>query len=229
LFISIQKVSSMKTKFLRIAGTALAASLLLAAFADGASARERIRHGSASGFRGGSASWSHDVSRGPGYRSESRSRSVTGPNGKSSSMSAEHGCTAGSGCSRSVERTGPNGNTYNHDSSTTRNADGSISHTASTDGPRGATGSTSSTFNNTGDGTSWSRSKEATGPNGNSVSMNSSGSCEAGHCEHEITKTGPNGNSVSKEQSTNWGGGATRETTVTGPNSGEASRWVTVQ
>jgi hypothetical protein len=60
--------------------------------------------------------------------------------------------------------------------------------------------------------------------------LNSSGSCEAGHCEHEITKTGPNGNSVSKEQSTSWGdGSATRDTTVTGPNGGEASRWVTVQ
>lgn len=220
----------MKTKFLRTAGCALAAGLLLTAFADGASARERIRHGSASGAHGGSAAWSRDVSRTPGSRSASRSRDVTGPNGKSASMNTEHGCTAGAGCSRSVERTGPNGNSYSHDSSTTRNPDGSVSHSASTEGPRGTTGSTSSNYSSGGGNAAWDRSKEVTGPNGNTASMNASGSCEHGHCEHEITKTGPNGNSVSKDQSTSWGGGsATRETTVTGPNGGEASHWVNVQ
>ena len=220
----------MNTNTTRIAGVALAASLLLAGFADGASARERIRHGTFSGANGGSAAWSHSVSRGVGYRSSSRSRTMTGQNGNTGSVNAEHGCTAGTGCSRSVERTGPNGKTYSHDSSTSRNEDGSISHSASTEGPNGGTGSRSSSFSKTDGGSVWTRSKEATAPNGNTASLDASGGCSGNSCSREVTRTGPNGNSVTRDRSTSWGDGSvTRETTTTGSNGGEVSRWVTVQ
>ncbi|KAB7739079.1 hypothetical protein F2P47_13795 [Parvibaculum sedimenti] len=186
----------MNSRFLRIAGIALAAGLALTSFTNAASARERLRNGSATGTQGGTAQWSKGVERSPGHRSVDRSRNVTGPEGRSASMNAEHGCTEGAGCSRSIDRTGPNGNTYSHDSSTTRNPDGSVSHTAATSGPQGGSGSTTSNFARTEDGASWSRNKEGTGPNGNSASVDASGQCESGQCGSEVTRTTPNGGST---------------------------------
>ncbi len=186
----------MNSRYLHLASVALAAGLAFTSIADAASARERLRHGSAVGAHGGSAQWSKGVERSSGHRSVDRSHSVTGPDGRTASMNAEHGCTEGAGCSRSVERTGPNGNTYSHDSATTHNADGSVSHTASTSGPQGGSGSTTSNFSRTEEGTGWSRSKEAMAPNGNSASVNATGECQAGQCNREVTRTTPNGGST---------------------------------
>lgn len=186
----------MNSKSLRIVGIALITGLAFTSFADAASARERLRHGSATGAQGGTAQWSKGVERGPGHRSVNRSRNATGPEGRSASMNAEHGCTEGTGCTRSVERTGPNGNTYSHDSATTRNPDGSVSHTATTSGPQGGSGSTTSTVSRTDDGASWSRNKEATGANGNSASVNANGQCQSGQCSSEVTRTTPKGGST---------------------------------
>lgn len=194
----------MNSRFLRLAGIALAAGLAFTSFTDAASARERLRHGSAAGANGGTAQWSKGVEHGPGHRSVDRSRNVTGAEGRSASMNAEHGCTEGAGCSRSVDRTGPNGNTYSHDSATTRNPDGSVSHTATTSGPQGGSSGSTSNLSHTENGTTWSRNKEATGPDGNSASVNANGQCQSGQCSSEVTRTTPNGGST-------------------------ASRWVTVE
>ena len=125
---------------------ALVATLAFAATSGNASARERVRSGTATGPNGRSISTQSAVTAGGGNRSAVRS--VEGPNGR--------------GATHSVERS------YNP-------ATGTVSRDATTTTNSGASYSRDSTVNHSGTGTV-SRSSTSTGPNGGQVSRQSSAS-----------------------------------------------------
>ena len=53
----------------------------------------------------------------------------------------------------------------------------------------------------TGNGAGWQRSGSATGPNGDTVTYGSSGSCTDGNCSYSGSATGPNGGTVTRSGS----------------------------
>jgi hypothetical protein len=72
-----------------------------------------------------------------------------------------------------------------------------------------------------GDANAFQRHSTFTGPNGNSRSVDSAGSCSGGTCSYNRTVTGPRGGTRTRSGSaSNTGGGASwqRGGTATGPN-----------
>ena len=74
----------------------------------------------------------------------------------------------------------------------------------------------------------WSRSGSTTGPRGNSVTSNGSGSCSGGSCSRSGTVTGPRGTYTTSGKTTCSGGSCTHSGNVTGPNGGSVNRTGTV-